>query len=411
MEVDTVPPPPLPRAPELNFDILFTIMSFAHNPGIARMMRTCSTLYHGGAKLLLSEPVQLATDGAVISFCFFMLAEKRARFRYLRALTLDTGLLHESAARGLVVILRRMAHLTALSLANAQDLLRSARDLPDALAGLPALRTLSIANADRRACELLRALPPGATRLTALRLEFGYVGEDMEIFYETIDPDDLPDFHPVALCAAVAPTLERLSVAYCNTAGTEMWGPAAPVVYPRMRTLELQDEWPLMRPYIRAFPNLVRLTIRSNREEYGEDLSSMADWFDENRQVNMEDQLVNAQWHHLEEYDGAVIGLYLAGLPCRIPRVKLWLVEEEHLPLLDPILTDAKPTELDMRVRGLLLDLDAPKSILSSLRQDGCASLTALRLNLDICNKDRHKDVVQALVCPVAALEPWLHVR
>ncbi|KAI0757174.1 hypothetical protein C8Q80DRAFT_81943 [Daedaleopsis nitida] len=399
MDVDSDHPPPA-----LNYDILLAIMAVSRRPAVAQMMSTCSTLYHSGAQHLLRPPVAIVSDKQLTSFCFFMLARaKRTCFRYFRALILSTGLLHETTARDLVVILRRASHLESLVLLYTPDFLRSDPELADAIAGIQSLRHLEVHEVTGSACELLRAM---RAPLVSLKLTFGYVLVEgvPEVFYESIDPDELPEYHPVALLTSVAPTLEALSVTYRNTAGTEMWGPAAPTVYPHLATLELQDEWPLMRPYIRAFPNVRALTIESNRAEYEAELGSMLEWFEENRQVNMEDQLVNARWDHLEEYSGAVIGLYLAGVACRIPRVKLLLVEDEHLDLLGPVLDDAKPVQLDVTVRGLLFD-NTERSICTVLRRDGCASLTRLSLTVQVCIQDRDRLVQNSLDNLLAALQ------
>lgn len=82
VEGDTiVPVPSQHRQMELNYDILFKFMSFSSKGSVTSMMRTCSTVYQAGAQYILCDPVCITDDDMLVSFCIFMLAQKRARFR------------------------------------------------------------------------------------------------------------------------------------------------------------------------------------------------------------------------------------------------------------------------------------------------------------------------------------------
>lgn len=182
--------------------------------------------------------------------------------------------------------------------------------------------------------------------------------------YETIDSEDLRDYHPTVLVAAVAPTLESLSLSYLNIEFETwmLWDPPLrpAVVSPNLTRLELQDEWPVLGPYIRAFPNLTHISMRPHRDlhDYAEGVLGHDLAAEEHRQANVVDQLVDEQskWVHLQEFSGNPIGLYLAGLLCRIPRINLEPIEDQDvIHVLDPVLSSARPTELDVAVRGLLI--------------------------------------------------------
>lgn len=152
---------------------------------------------------------------------------------------------------------------------------------------------------------------------------------------------------------------------------------------------------------------LTHLSLRPHRDlhDYAEGVLGHDLAAEEHRQANVVDQLVDEQskWVHLQEFSGNPIGLYLAGLLCRIPRINLEPIEDQDvIHVLDPVLSSARPTELDVAVRGLLIHDDETglgAGISEILRQIGCSLLTKLKLQLVIESKDKDQDVEDFMVC------------
>ncbi|TBU49694.1 hypothetical protein BD309DRAFT_996702 [Dichomitus squalens] len=182
---------------------------------ISRMTRTCSTLYRGGAIYLLKDDVALQTEEQLLSFCLFIAVDERTRLHHLRTLTLLCDPLPQDVTEGLVHIFKRVPHLESLLLLTEGDgFLRSHPDLLDAIPGLVSL----------------------------------------EILFGTMS------IHPVSVLAAIAPTLEELIVYYDRTVRHPLHPPA---VYPKLRKFVLKTDYPILRPYINAFPKIAQITLKT----------------------------------------------------------------------------------------------------------------------------------------------------
>ncbi|TBU64890.1 hypothetical protein BD310DRAFT_972399 [Dichomitus squalens] len=358
---------------------------------ISRMMRTSSTLYRAGSKHLLKDGVLLSEERQLRSFCRFMLAEKQTRFRYLRQLTLIMDRPSQAVAKKFVYVLKRMAHLESLHLSADDEFLNGHPDLCDAISGLASLRRLHADDAGKLACDMLKR---SCSKLVSLYLNFGMVpsfpGDRYgEFFYNTLDPEDLPDYHPVSVLAAFAPTLEELIVEYEGNVRL----PHQPhAVYPRLRKLHLKDDYPFLRPYIDAFPNLTHITLHTSHCELSVPYEDHEEVFWEIRSRNEGDQLVNGSWQHLEEYRGPVLELYLLGLTCPVPHLYFPRIADQDLEFLPDVVDSARPVELRMNIRGDPFG-DTEDELPAVLRRPGCSFLRKLVLRVEIPPEYEESDI------------------
>ncbi|TBU35072.1 hypothetical protein BD311DRAFT_773225 [Dichomitus squalens] len=76
----------------------------------------------------------------------------------------------------------------------------------------------------------------------------------LEILFGTMS------IHPVSVLAAIAPTLEELIVYYDRTVRHPLHPPA---VYPKLRKFVLKTDYPILRPYINAFPKIAQITLKT----------------------------------------------------------------------------------------------------------------------------------------------------
>ncbi|RPD81824.1 hypothetical protein L226DRAFT_555904 [Lentinus tigrinus ALCF2SS1-7] len=326
------------------------------------------------------------------------------RFRFLRRLSLSLGrIMDEELAFVLEGALKTMSHLNSLTIHKAEDLLLSRKRLRLVISRIPTLRHLELYNAQKLTCRLVKDLHVG---LKSLRLGYGQLARPsggVSPFLETVDEQQVQQYHPVSLCKQVAPTLEELFIAR-GMGGYPL--PDDSVTYPHMRKLMLEDDLPNASAYIRKFPNLTYLSVTSN---YGVN-GSFADYSEEYllcRQNNITEHLRGITWKHLRTYQGQLLGLYLIAPLCPIERLIFkQTVDRSSLSLLRPVLDTAKPTHLDITFLGNPLG-PSPLEIPAVLREPVCASLESLKISITLDRADRDSDIgvcTESLLSSLASL-------
>ena len=379
--------------PLLNFDILFVIMGFLDLQDTSRMMRTCWTMYRGGSKYLLDD-VRIHSEGHAISFCYFMFAEKRFRFRYLRHLTLLLGSISEPVARTLIAVLRRaVSHLEVLNLSPSDPFLDSATDLPDAVASLTSLRSLSVSLADITTCVMLSKLHAPISRLN---LEYVPSLDEYGASFVERANEEAVVIHPLTVCSAFSSTLEELHFTFEHYL-ERIPRPRSAPVYPRLRTLRLDEDWLDISPYIAATPCVTKLILQGVTDPLYDTLQMDPELMSDIREDNKQAQLADGSWTCLQELDAELLMAYLCGLICQVPRVTLSHINLHNARLLRKVLRDVRPTWLTFSVQGYLfctLDWHIPEMLID----EGSASLTHLVIRWDLRKKDWNQDVRLAVV-------------
>ncbi|KAL1952146.1 hypothetical protein VTO73DRAFT_1295 [Trametes versicolor] len=342
--------------PRLNHDILLVVMTFCKKPTISRMMRTCSSLSRSGARLLLNGTVNINDAYALESLCHFLRADSFSRIRHLRDLELRIDeKLPRPIARQLVEILGRTTHLDTLTLAEAEPILQSHDPaIATAIASLTTLRTLVLSGAEELSRDMMLMLQ---SPLEELRFQYDPHGDAP--FDEMLEPDELPQYHPLFLCQNFVASLRDLDCRFASP-HTGFTYPQLPV-YPNLRS-----------PHHEAWV--------AEDEDDDEDINP--EW-QELRQRNLDDQGAYGTWTHLEEYSGNVVPLYILGLTCRIPSITIDEdVKSYHVTMLSTILAEAKPKSLSLCMTGPLHDFRDSTAALLTL--EGCSELDTLDLSLDL---------------------------
>lgn len=382
--------------PRLNHDILLVVMTFCKKPTISRMMRTCSSLSRSGARLLLNGTVNINDAYALESLCHFLPADSFSRIRHLRDLELRIDeKLPRPIARHLVEILGRTTHLDTLTLAEAEPILQSHDPaIATAIASLTTLRTLVLSGAEELSRDMMLMLQSPLEEL-----QFQYDPHGDAPFDEMLEPDELPQYHPLFLCQNFVASLRDLDCRFASP-HTGFTYPQLPV-YPNLRCLTLQDDWPVLRPWIASCPNLTVLSSTTHHEAWvaedeDDDEDINPEW-QELRQRNLDDQGAHGTWTHLEEYSGNVVPLYILGLTCRIPSITIDEdVKSYHVTMLSTILAEAKPKSLSLCMTGPLHDFRDSTAALLTL--EGCSELETLDLSLDLHRWDTF-DFQELSVC------------
>ncbi|KAI0757172.1 hypothetical protein C8Q80DRAFT_1265133 [Daedaleopsis nitida] len=176
----------------LDYDVLMLVMTFAGNPTVAAMMRTCNTLYLSGAKILLDNRrgVVRVDHAHILSSCCFMLAELGFRFPLLQALNLSGASLVDEKAAGLLLwTLPKLTSLADLTVEYAEDLLQSNPELHKGFAHLLSVRNLKVTEAGKLTCRMLRRM---RSQIISLRIDYLF-DDDFTPFLETLKRTQLPD--------------------------------------------------------------------------------------------------------------------------------------------------------------------------------------------------------------------------
>ncbi|KAI0697291.1 hypothetical protein C8T65DRAFT_743218 [Cerioporus squamosus] len=372
------PTPPASAPPALNYDVLLNVVaqSGSLRTGLA-VMSTCRVLYHDGARILLQNPVKLSTNRGLGSFLYFLRGVPHSRPHHLRELSLDmySGI-DPTLARILGRVCPLMTSLESLRIDLPETVLASDPGLVSGLAKLESLTRLSLSCSGDLVCKLLRLLH---APLKTISLGWGYddwrVGK---IYWETIDEDDWPEYHPTILLENFADTLEELTCRWWNTSEDYI---RPRKTFPRFRHLVIEYvDMFYAAPYVQAFPNLARISVYNCIEENADAVlcdERLEDGLQGNHELNIARQLLPAHihggtWQRMQEFDGSFFDFYVFGLTCRIRRLVLDAEPSTsisgYLPFLAETLSRTSPTYLKFTTRSAN-DCDGLEWLSTALRE------------------------------------------
>ncbi|KAI0708022.1 hypothetical protein C8Q76DRAFT_747277 [Earliella scabrosa] len=189
-------------------------------------------------------------------------------------------------------------------------------------------------------------------------------------------------------------------------------------VYPNLRQLSIdRDEFPLIAPYVCAFPNLTTLHVET---DHGEDIDDddATGLLYEHHALNVRSQQEGGKagttWQYLQEYTGGLVDLYVLGLTCRIPHLFFHsAIDERHYDMLSIILSYAQPVRLNItRVRDPFLT-DPTRGLAAILHDSGASALESLVVVFELSKASREVDVAAALDTLAQSLKrlPLCHLR
>ncbi|RPD71414.1 hypothetical protein L226DRAFT_537982, partial [Lentinus tigrinus ALCF2SS1-7] len=246
----------MPRGLALNFDILRKIAWSSDRQTCATLIRSCRFFYQEAAKSILHDPVNLSNDSDMVKLLRFLQPDHYARARYVRTLRLNvTWRLPRQDQRALEDIIAQMTQLEHLRIDRGEDFLKSSPSLGNALANLTSLRQLDVWYAGSLTCNFFKAM-----KSDLVLISLHWIDSKEDWFAEQgMDDEKWSPIHPVPLLAKWCSSLEELN---CKRWYTASKLTTSTVVYPSMHCLKIEhDDFPLAAPYIRAYPNLARLSI------------------------------------------------------------------------------------------------------------------------------------------------------
>ena len=398
MTEDVVP------SPRLNYDILREIVSHAPTSRTcAALMLTSRFFNYEAAVVLLQLHPEIHFYRETIPQ--FLSRHDFYRCRHVRQFDLWTKVYEASqeTMRALCQCLPHMDHLEVFRLLDGEFTFRTFPELGPILADLTSLRYLHIHHVGVLTCAFLKTVQ---APLSTLYLDWeteSEMGTGKQPYHRELDVDQWPCHHPVAFLAKWAPTLEKVS--------SRMWitGPDPPAsahVYPKMRSLSYFADYPLVLPYMRAFPNLTHLeVVRDLDEDFTENMrAAHMPPLDAHRALNVQSQIENVDiWEQLEEVTGPVVDLYVLGLTCRICHLH---VDDElsrvvHLEMFAAIVSSAQPRHLKIQGRDGMLD-HPTLAITAMLRGNVLSGLESLVLDIDLMDgSPRNATIAATLVRPL----------
>ncbi|RDX49774.1 hypothetical protein OH76DRAFT_511920 [Lentinus brumalis] len=390
----------MPSTVTLDLDVLRQIIWSSDRQTCAALILLCRFFYEEAAKRILHDPVIFSYHRDVWTFVRFLGPQPQARARYVRELHFSLTRLSLQAMHALEGPISHMDRLESLVIDQGDDFLDFCPSLGEALAGLTSLRRLRIYFAAELTCNFLKALQ---SDLVSMSLDWTYCDDSWFTEHSMAD-EDWAAFHPVPLLAKWHSTLEEL---HCENWHNTSQLPVFTDVYPNMRRLTIDfDKLPLVTPYIRAYPNLSRLSAQTNHDEnikYPED----ADLIRQHRALNIASQEAvggPGTWRCLGEYVGCFADLYLLGLTCRISRIALTTqMTDLHLELLSTVLSYAQPKHLKLEGDVSLLG-HSTHSLPAILRGPASSRLESLVLKVDLETNETSLDVGAALNALASAL-------
>ncbi|KAI1783168.1 hypothetical protein LXA43DRAFT_904125 [Ganoderma leucocontextum] len=366
-----------------------------------QLMATCRVLHHEGAKIALKKPITIFNEEQLASFLQFLRAENLSRCRYLKQLELWAFYPEADVVQELIETLPLLVNIGYLRLVSAEDFLELYPALLPAFSALTSLRHINFSGAKAVTCELLSSLQ---SPLISVHIDF--LPDDDVKLWDHLDLDQWPKYHPTTLLANFASTLEELQCAAWYTT----WETVIPEkVYPNLRKLSIElHEFPLrIDPFIRAFPNLIDLSVLT--EYHGGDMGDFAlENMGMSHDTNVDQQLSSCgTWAHLEHFSGCLVDLYAIGLTCHIPRVTILgtLHDGPRADILATVLRYTKPLHLKLEgITGSLLGDLPDQGFISMLREEGASNLVNLDVQIYFGKDDREKDVRIAIDNLVSAL-------
>ncbi|KAI0751857.1 hypothetical protein C8Q80DRAFT_1269028 [Daedaleopsis nitida] len=397
---------------KLNLDIFHAILAHTEQRDASKLMQTCRVLYGVGARYVLIPGVKISTKN-IVSFVLFMKAEEDTERRQaLRSLTicpdLESGEPSVEAARGLndlFLAMQAVSSLRWLSIGPAEIWLSLHSGLTSSIASLTSLEELVITSGGKNTIELLENMQ---SALISVHVEFDEEDGDDDINNNTAGADgdnddgnnggDGPDF--IRLFKRSQDTLDIVAVYHPGHTSSE--GP----VYPKVDDLSVGDPFaPVTTDYVRAFPNLTSLTMYSSSNTELE-----RDEYEDHRAENQEQQVARGSWSSLTSFAGSIHILYLLGLTCHVPTVRLDLYgPRPYPPMLQAVLSDTRPTEISLELDGACRILDDGFAAALCAARD--YQIDILHIDITVCCEDvsmHIAPILDAALAIVMALKPTL---
>lgn len=379
----------------LNLDVFREITSYLPQGSRTSLMRTCRALYSSpeAAKIVLGGYIVLRSSKKVASFVAYLNAEKKPRCQYVRELWLHPPNFSRRDLLAFSLCVPNFSSLTSLQLHEVDLMLSTCPELGEAIAKLPSLRDLDLSGVGAATCIMVQALECALVSISLwwlIRIDED-IDEEFLLSHEN---------HAVQRLANLTSTLESLS---CSNWYTGRDLPDFPTVYPNMRELSIdRDDFPHMKPYMRAYPHLTRLEVQTDHASdlrCDNDPTDTVEELREHRDINIAEQSGQPWvWQELGEFVGCAADLFLIGLTCPINRVRLHETAsvEVTFDMFREVLAMARPKELKVDGYGGLL-LDPIHGLIPVLKNPD-TRLEHLVAEVYLGKDHREADIAEALV-------------
>ncbi len=391
--------------PALPWDILREIAFICPRETCATLMRTCAFFKHEAAASILGREIQLFDKQTTAGFLKFLHAGNKPRYPCVRHLTLgfhDYFPLTPDNANALANAIPLMAGLVVARIVCAEWTLGKWPAIGDAIASLPSLRQISLMRAGLRSWQLLFSLRSAKLRSIEFQI-LAHSGADEGLSTrQSLGAPSLSS-HPVQIFGRWSSTLTELAYQCVYAPAAHDALPCYPEVYPMMRTLYICHCIGRVdpTPYIRAFPNLAHLQVKTllhkGVHEYRTSIAHSQ------REVQRGGPASHqpGQWRELIQFNGSLVDLYALALNCRISHIRLaHCTYDIDLPLLRAVLADARP--LHLNIYWLTRSSQHTRNILPPILQtQGASRLQSLVISCKIGRCISHEDVASALVSTI----------
>ncbi|CDO72657.1 hypothetical protein BN946_scf184985.g76 [Trametes cinnabarina] len=388
----------------LPLDLLLMILRICSPQTIAILMRTYRAVYEAaeGPRLLLRGGVSLSSSKELISFYKFMSAHNASnRFHHLRRLTISKGSFSPEANTALSDLFAHpLFRLESLTLHNAENIFAAAMDhakqpeslfaeppLLSALRKIRTLRRLAVDELDENAHALLLSLPP---TLRSISLDM----DSSSFLWSALGHPD--DRNPIVLLVSQADTLETLEGSGFDLCSDHV---VYDVVYPRVRRIRASyrsRSMPGTAAYAHAYPNVEHLALTRSPPCPAESIVADPYHMYEIRAIraaNRDDQVNYGSWRHLRVVEGSVTDVYMLGLVCRVPELRLrGDVTVHSCDLMEEVLCDVKPEIVSCTVVGG--HLFEPDGVMSAMfARPEAQHLQALRMEVCLTPCEESSDI------------------
>ncbi|KAI0640489.1 hypothetical protein C8Q79DRAFT_455993 [Trametes meyenii] len=324
----------------------------------------------------------------------------RRLFTTIRSLSLLMPTLNTQASSDLVSALPYMTNLSSLQLTNSEELLGCHPGLAVAFAALTSIRELRMGAVGELGLNMLKSFK---SLLVHVSLNFLRSFEEDETyeegFFEQLDENQWPQYHPLKLLSRVAPTLEELDGHHWYTAADTTPDPVS--VYPNMRKLSLRNaSFPRVMPYIRAYPNLTSLVYHMDDPgctvDHPVDFDAIGHYGSQRRLNESEQTSAGLTWERLETFEGGLLDLYILGLTCRIDCLVLDPFHPDLTYQFLPVMLLACPRRLTLNdLPGQLCG--ARGDAFAAFRGAGGSRLESLTIKAEVPDGNGYLDVAASL--------------
>ena len=361
----------------LNLDILHNIMSFSDRSSTSRLMRTCRTLNHEGAKYLVRQTPCLWSEDGVVSFTQYALAradgdEMAHRLHWLRGLQLKSPWYLDSCKKFARAMMSCLSHLVIhapnfveLDLQSCEVLFSVDDGFAQVVGAAVRLQKLTLNNANLCALKMLRH---SSLRLSSARIS---------VVYEAVEPS-FSD-HPLLALHNSKDTLRTLTLE--NIA----FDPDRSMPrYSNLAHFEFSSLFvPPIHHLVQIFPNLQTLKVGTfPGYNHLNDTEAEAE-----RQTNIRAQAQHGTFRALQAYTGSTLALYLFALACHIPSLSL-CDEDRHscwdMYMLQTVCARARPTHLRLHTSFLEDWPYDAEDFVQLWASEGLQGTHTLTLHLDI---------------------------